>query len=86
MKMVFFLNFYKETEDAVDNPRPLGDSRASFASVYDEGVLRDRLKGVLNEHKLNTICLDIEKIEECISENEALAFKARKAAEEEESG
>ena len=84
MKMVFFLNFYKETEDAVEHPHPFGDSRASFASVCEEGVLRDRLKAVLNEHKLNTICLDIEKIEECISENEALAFKARKAAEVEE--
>ena len=80
--MVFFLNFYKETEDVVQNPRTLLDSRASFASACDEGVLRDRMQAVLKEYKLNTISLDIEQIQERVAENETLVYKAQRAAEE----
>lgn len=72
MTQLFFISFYKDFEDLMNKSNSLINNEITGDLSATDTL--DQVRNMLTNYKLNTINLDSEQTQECLSKNETLLF------------
>lgn len=79
MTQLFFISFYKDFEDLMNKSNSLINNEITGDLSATDTL--DQVRNMLTNYKLNTINLDSEQTQECLSKNETLLFQVDKVDE-----